>query len=112
MAKYVETRRCVNGAGHSPCVQRIAYAEHGFQVAVGNAGLCTLRDQIENCCSCRLRACPCSSGYCDEWMKATLNGQPSAERCIDEVEEVSVCEQSARGFLAPGVGKHTRVADV
>lgn len=80
----------MDGAGHSAGVQRVDYAEGGLEVAVGDARLCALRDQIENGSACRFGTGSCGCGDSDEREQLGWNGETFAERCIDEVEEVGI----------------------
>lgn len=77
-------------AGHGASIDGIDYAECRLKIAVGDTGLCALGDEVEDGSSRRLRASPCGCRHGDEREKLVWDGQALAERCIDEVEEISL----------------------
>jgi hypothetical protein len=80
----------VDGAGHGAGVEGVDYAKGGLEVAVCDAGLCALGDEVEDGGACCLGpgSCGCRDG--DEREEFGWDGQAFAERGVDEVEEVGV----------------------
>ena len=74
VTKHVEARRGVDCAGHCTSVEGIDYAECGFEIAVRDSRLCTLRHQIEDGGTGRLRPCSCCRGHGDEREELSGNG--------------------------------------
>jgi hypothetical protein len=78
----------VDGAGHGAGVEGVDYAEGGFEVAVCDARLCALGDEVEDGGTRCLGAGACGCGDGDEGKEFGWDGEAFAERGVDEVEEV------------------------
>jgi hypothetical protein len=91
VAEYVETRRRMYCAGHGAGVDGVDYTKCGFEVAVRDASLCALGDEVEDSGSGCLRTGSCGCGHSNEREKFVWDGKTLSEWCVDEVEEVSLC---------------------
>ena len=90
VAEHVQAGGGVDGAGHGARVEGVDYAEGGFEVAVRDACLCALGDEVEDGGACCLGAGSCGCGDSDEGEEFGGDGEAFAERGVDEIEEVGV----------------------
>jgi hypothetical protein len=85
----------VDGAGHGAGVEGVDYAEGGLEVAVCNACLRALGDEVEDGGARCLGSGSCGCRDGDKRKKLGRDGEAFAERSVDEVEEVGVWGGSA-----------------
>jgi len=90
VAEHVEARRGVYGGGHGAGIERVADPKGGLEVAVRDAGLGTLGDEVENSGAGCFRASAGRGRNSDEWEEGFAYGKTFAQGSIDEVEKVVV----------------------
>lgn len=90
VAEHVEAGAGLDGGGHGAGVEGVAYAEGGLEVAVGDAGLGALGDEVENGGAGGLGAGARGGGDGDEGLERLVDGAAVAEGRVDKVQEVGV----------------------
>lgn len=93
----------MHGGWHGAGVPGVTDAEGGFESPVRNSGFCFLRDKIENGGARGLAPRACRGGNGDEREEWFGDGETSAERRIDEVEECRVREARVEVHQLGGV---------
>ena len=95
----------MDGRGHGARVERVDYAEGRLEIAVSDAGLCALGDEIEDGGACCLGPGSCGCGDGDEGEEFGWDGEAFAERSVDKVEEVGVWDGLAYLTCLSGKGE-------
>lgn len=90
VAQDVEAGARLDGGGHGARVERVADAQRGLEVAVGDASLCALGDEVEDGGAGGLGPGARGGGHRDEGLEGLVDGPAVAEGRVDEVEEVCV----------------------
>lgn len=90
VAQDVEAGARLDGGGHGAGVEGVAYAEGGLEVAVGDAGLGALGDEVEDGGARGFGPCPSGRGDGDEGLQGLVDGPAVSEWRVDEVQEVGV----------------------
>lgn len=90
VAQHVEAGARLDGGGHGARVEGVAYAEGGLEVAVGDAGLGALGDQVEDGGAGGLGPGACGRGDGDEGLQGLVDGAAVAEGRVYKVQEVGV----------------------
>lgn len=90
VAQHVEAGARLDGGGHGARVERVADAQRGLEVAVGDARLGAPGDEVEDGRAGRLGPGARGGGHRDERPQRLVDGPPAAEGRVDEVEEVRV----------------------
>jgi hypothetical protein len=90
MAEHVQAGGGVDGTGHGARVEGIDYAEGGLEVAVCDACLCALGDEVEDGGARCLGSGSCGCRDGDKGKELGRDGEAFAERGVDKVEEIGV----------------------
>lgn len=90
MTQNVKTRACLDGSRHGPRVEGVTDTEGRLEISVGDTGLCTFRDEIENSRSSGLRSSASCGGYSNERGQRLVNRSAVTKRSIHKVEEVRI----------------------
>lgn len=94
VAEDIQTRRGMDGRGHGAGVERVADAQRGFEIAVGDAGLGFFRHEVEDGGSCGLGTGACRGWDGDQWPEGLGDGEAFAQGGVDKVEKVGLGEDS------------------
>lgn len=92
VAQNIEAGGGVDGRRHCSGVDGVADSERGFHVAVGNAGLRFLLDEVEDGSASGLRSGAGGGGHGDQRLEFRGHRLAFSEGCVDKVEEVRVWE--------------------
>ena len=90
VAEDIEAGRGLNGGGHGPGVERVTDAQGRLQRPMGDPGLASLLDQVEDGRSRRLRTRPRGGRHRDERLERLADGQATTQRGIHKVKEVRI----------------------
>ena len=90
VAQDVEAGAGLDGRGHGAGVEGVADAQGGLEVAVGDARLGALGDEVEDGGARRLAASAGRGGHGDEGLEGLVDGAALAQGRVDKVEEVGL----------------------
>lgn len=90
VAQHVEAGARLDGGGHGARVEGVAYAEGRLEVAVRDAGLGALGDEVEDGGAGGLGPRAGGRGDGNEGLQGLVDRAAVAEGRVDEVQEVGV----------------------